>query len=242
MKANVRLENCIFRFLKLPIELRYMIYRVVMVASKSLSKSALLQKNPIINGFALMQTSKAVYAEAKPFYYKNTFSIDDVRNPILKPSLPPLRQNMTSMSFKWPNSNKSRDAAFMNFVNSCESLTTLTIVITHHGFSRGSHSSLPNTLHQDDPAVPEFSRYCGFDSLVSVRGLKQVKVDATEMLEHEPLYRFSHPGPAVDAEKIQALEDFLNRVLTQSKPETQVNKAVSHMKRVMRKSSFILGQ
>jgi hypothetical protein len=197
-----------------------MIYKMVMLVSKSLSKSVLFRKNPITNGFTLMQTSKAVYAEAKPFYYQNTFAFNDTRT-ALEPALPPLRQNMTTMTYRWPGASKTKDAFIARFVNTCENLATLTIAITRNSLYLGRPNHwfyVPQKLHEhDDATIAEFRRHSDFDSLASIRGVKVVNVDATELLK-EPVYIFEG-GAAVTPEKIKAFEDFLNRVLTQGKPE-----------------------
>lgn len=212
-----------------------MIYEMVIVFTKPLHKPQ--NQELSTDHFALLRTCKWVHAEAAPLLWKNSFTFLDVRKKWLKPSLPQLKANMTSMALDWPTTNKAKEAAVYKFLGSCDNLETITITLERayiEAFGPHSWNYVPQTLFQNEPSTANFCQLPGFDNLVKIRGLKKhVKIDANKALNSAHSYggvgtparfggRHHSIGPAVTIEKVKAFEAFLTKTLRQPKPAEPV--------------------
>ncbi|PQE22866.1 hypothetical protein CJF30_00008441 [Rutstroemia sp. NJR-2017a BBW] len=171
--ANIDVaDGSIFRFTKLPIELRYKVYEFAVIGEKPLVH-ALYNKRATTLGLGILATCHAIYQECIPFFWKNTFVVND-----LPKSFQFMREyfmrNVRKASFEWFG-YRMKDPITIQMLHNCKKLESLHIVLTGHCGSGGLYDR-PQYLFQDDTSIKSFSRTNGFDSLVSLHGLKQVTV------------------------------------------------------------------
>ncbi|KAE8442390.1 hypothetical protein EG329_003406 [Mollisiaceae sp. DMI_Dod_QoI] len=202
-------SGSIFRFQKLPIELRYRIYDFAIITQKPLRKIREDTPYDKTSCFALMQTCKDIYQEARPFFYRNNFHILDIRkHEPIEPVLPALMDNMREVTFSWLGI-QVREIPILKFLATCKNLKTLNVILNSCCLQQGPGSLhyLPQKQYQNDDTIKKFRGCRSFDRLVSLRGLERINVCRA----------LRDPDIVDDAER-KAFEDFLNRILTQPKP------------------------
>ncbi|KAH7370326.1 hypothetical protein BKA65DRAFT_488199 [Rhexocercosporidium sp. MPI-PUGE-AT-0058] len=224
--ANLR----IFRFLKLPLELRYMIYDLTIGGNARLRLGS-WQYSPdsILPGIQLRGTCKQIYEETSTIFWRNRFRISDICRR-MKPLLPKLIDNVQELSWAWWNF-KIKDANTLRAIQEFKKLRILNIELTEYCVdSPVRPNSSRQFLHQQEPSIAKFNKTSGFDLLIGMRGLERVTVtnSASDSCKIKP-------SAASDAE-IRAFEVFVNRELTQPK-ETKEDSASasSYTKKAVKK-------
>jgi hypothetical protein len=205
----------IFRFQKLPVELRYRIYDFTLLSSKPLHATPNPDKKL---GFALLRTCRQIYEEASPFFYRNNFKIvDPIKS--LKGSWDVLRQNIKEVTFEWWGF-ALKDPATLRALAKCPKLKLLNINLTQYCVGGDTRHHKRQYQHQDKDSIKKFSRTQGFDALAEFRGLEKVTVS-------NPTGPFTAPAKEVSNEEIAALEAFLMKTLTKPKPQPTVSRSWS---------------
>ncbi|KAM3084208.1 hypothetical protein ACMFMG_001686 [Clarireedia jacksonii] len=168
-------DGTIFRFTKLPIELRYKVYEFAVIGEKPLVHRP-YHKHTDGLGLGILATCHAIYQECIPFFWKNTFTVND-----LPKSFQSIKEyfmrNVRKASFEWFG-YRMKDPLTLQMLHKCKKLESLHIVLTGHCGSGGLYDR-PQYLFQDDPSIRRFCKTNGFDSLISFRGLKRVTVSRT---------------------------------------------------------------
>jgi hypothetical protein len=174
--ANIDVaDGTIFRFTKLPIELRYKVYEFAVIGEKPLVHGV-YNKRATTLGLGILATCHAIYQECLPFFWRNTFVVND-----LPKSFQFMKEyfmrNVRKASFEWFG-YRMKDPLTIQMLHKCKKLESLHVVLTGHCGSGGLYDR-PQYLFQDDTSIRNFSRTNGFDSLVSLHGLKQATVSRT---------------------------------------------------------------
>ncbi|KAF4624850.1 hypothetical protein G7Y89_g13321 [Cudoniella acicularis] len=200
----------IFRFLKLPIELRNMVYTILVKSSSTVHLR--YGHGPTDLTLAIRATCRQIYDEASPIFYRNNFRFYEVpKDPLAIISFEKLGVNMREVTFEWW-AFVQKDKHALRMIGSFPKLEILHIVITRWcvGDLRRPRRQ---RLHQNDNSISKFSKTAGFDEIASIRGLKKVTVSFS-----------TTNGPfrgSVSDAQLRTFEDFLNRELTQPKPKLQ---------------------
>jgi hypothetical protein len=152
-----------------------------------------------------MQTSRQMYQETRPFFYRNTFRISDMSKQ-LKPIVPEFRQFLREVEFEWWGWSL-KDPNLLRWFQTCENLKIFHLVVTK--YCTDSIHNRRQWSYQNDFTIKKWSGSNGFDALVLLRGLERVEVRHAQA---------EKKGNATDAE-IADFQAFLTRILTQPKPE-----------------------
>lgn len=207
------LEKDIFRFFKLPVELRFKIYKLVVFnpAGIKLKTRAQYIITPS-NGCRLMLASRRFYEECSQFYFINTFHLEHKQIVKLR-TMPNLVKKPQEIQFDWEV--KYSDAKSFSDLGGYPNLHVLNLSVRYGCLRLSETVWSRNRLFRDEPSIKRFYNLPGFDNLVSIRGLQCVtfKVD-----------RLDDPRNDISAETqkdIEAaanvFEDFLNKELTKQK-------------------------
>lgn len=150
----------------------------------------------------LVQTCRQIYNKARPFFYRNTCQIPYISKS-LHPVIPILREQLVNVSFRWNHSlgNILFSSSWLVVQLSRLWLSSwqMTARTRHHSTWSLLLGSYAKTLRR----LPSL-KMSNFDRLVSIRGLKLVKVEAGN----------ARLG-VVTAAQIQDFADFLKEVLLQ---------------------------
>ncbi|KAK0112730.1 hypothetical protein ONS95_014466 [Cadophora gregata] len=217
--ANLR----IFRFLKLPLELRLTIYDLTVRANDKLHIGSWKYcAESILPGIQLRGTCRQIYEESSGIFWRNHFRIHDICRQ-LKPLLPKLTANIQEITWAWWGF-KIKDANTLRSFQEFEKLTVFHLVLSKYCvYSPTRPGSSRQFLHQNEPAVAKFNKTSGFDNLMSMRGLETVTVENSTSDNCK-----IKPEDASDAE-IRAFEAFVVKELTKSR-EPKVSSASSGTK------------
>lgn len=201
----ILLDLRLFRFLKLPIELRYRIYDMTVCSSSTLRHGNYQYGAArILGGIQLRATCRQVYEETRNFFWRNSFRIDFSKE--MKPLTAILTENLREV--KWDCwSFKIKDPVTLRMLSGCVNLKILHIRLTRYCID--IHNTGRQTLHQNEPAVAKFKKMHGFDELFSLRGLKTVTV-ANDMS-----FDLRIPPGDLSDEELKAFEAFLVKEITQ---------------------------
>ncbi|KAG4432162.1 hypothetical protein IFR05_012354 [Cadophora sp. M221] len=228
--ANLR----IFRFLKLPLEIRLMIYDLTIRANEQLRIGSWeYASSNILPAIQLRGTCRQIYEETSSVFWRNHFRLHDICGRI-KLLLPKLTDNIQELSWAWWNF-KIKDANTLRAIQEFKKLRVFNIKLTEYCVDSPMRPrSSRQFLHQQEPTIAKFNKTSGFDILISMRGLERVTVSnsasGTCMIK---------PSDASDAE-IRAFEVFVNRELTQPKePKTTASVDTSTKKTEKKKSSRV---
>ncbi|TVY68928.1 hypothetical protein LSUE1_G004834 [Lachnellula suecica] len=224
----------LFRFLKLPIELRYRIYDFTIVASKPIRQiryPALHDHHTM--AFALAATCKQIHEETRKFFFRNNFRIDTNKEFKLIESY--ILQNVREVTVGWWGFSKKDPATFEMLSSQCPNLKVLNLSITEYVIDIPAGHHKYQRLYRNTPETKKFRTSNGFDALVGIRGLDRINVTlGTAFMIHK----------IISKEELDAFESFLNTIMTQPKPEpiTPVRKAVPKaslrsLKKTVEKSS-----
>jgi len=204
------LAASIFRFLKLPIELRYKIYELAVIGEDPFHPLNYRKRQNLALG--LIRTCRQVHEESMRFFYKNNFQIiDDCKKLSERQAL---MGNLREVTFSWWG-YATKDRFTFDFLGRCSQLKTLHLLLTSHCINASNYHRRQK-LHQDDDSVKRFCKTNGFDSLVQIRGLSRVHVRPNDGM-HAP-----NNLPKTD---LDAFETFLNGLLTL--PKEPVKEVVS---------------
>ncbi|KAI9650708.1 hypothetical protein NHQ30_000730 [Ciborinia camelliae] len=204
----------VFRFNKLPIELRYKIYEFALILDTG---SALYcersggYRQPDL-AFGLLATSRSINAECAQFLWKNSFNLSAPSMKCLKNNKECLIRNVRHVKFTWTGSHTT-DLFILGMIASSPNLETLYVKLGSTCVEKGPNSyphyvRRPQYLHQGDNSIRKFSRTNGFDKLISLRGLKKVIVS-----KHWGLEAAIRVGTLTEAD-VKAFEKFLMEKLT----------------------------
>ncbi|KAJ5040523.1 uncharacterized protein L3040_006177 [Drepanopeziza brunnea f. sp. 'multigermtubi'] len=197
-------DKTIFRFRKLPIELRYRIYDFAIAGFKVLRRSWNGEQAAKTVGFNLMIASKEIYEETKPFFYKNNFRIGQESK--LCSSIPVIcRDSLKEVTFEWFGWGRKDRTSWDIIMLSLPNVKILNLRITHWAISH----QWPNTLGQQDMQVKKFVQTKGFSEITSVRGLDTVRV-----INEGPR---KAPAHDLSQDELKAFQDYLTEKLTMPK-------------------------
>ena len=143
-----------------------------------------------------MLVSKGFHDEIKPLFWLNNFHLD-LGSKLL--SVPGFADNIQEVTYLWRGSVK--DIGPLNKLAAFRKLKSLHLQLAYGCHMPIHKSHKGNKLYQDEMSIKVFSGQNGFDNLVQIRGLQEVKVSSY------------HRAPKAAKD----LEVFLNRVLTQPK-------------------------
>lgn len=204
------LAASIFRFLKLPIELRYKIYELAAIAKDAYHPLNYRERQKL--GLGLIRTCRQVHKESMRFFYKNNFQISDDCKKLSERQA--VMENLREVTFSWWG-YATKDRFSFDFFARCSQLKILHLLLTSHCVD-ASYYHRRQKLYQDDDSVKRFRKTNGFDSLVQIRGLSRVHVRPNDGI-HAP-----NNLPKTD---LDAFETFLNGLLTL--PKEPVKQVVS---------------
>ncbi|KAH7417872.1 hypothetical protein BKA64DRAFT_181639 [Cadophora sp. MPI-SDFR-AT-0126] len=205
----------IFRFLKLPLELRLTIYDLTVRSPSRLHIGSWQYcSDNIVPGIQLRGTCRQIYEETSSIFWRNHFHIYDICRKI-KPLLPKLTENIQEITWSWWGF-KIKDPHALRIFQEFERLRIFHLVLSKYCvYSPTRPGSSRQSLHQHEPAAAKFNKTSGFDNLISMRGLETVTVENSTSDNCKIKFE-----DASDAE-ILAFETFLVRELTKPK-EPQV--------------------
>lgn len=207
-------DSNIFRFLKLPIEIRYLVYDYVFTSSKPIRRYPYGQGvfNP-----NFLRACRQIRDEGLPFIYRNKFSISsqDAYNGGYSCLLQPgstAWENIKEISYEWWGYAIKDKRAFEALAR-LPKLKVLQLLITTFVLDASHHRR--QWSYQTDDNVKAFRRANAFDQLVQLRGLEHVTVGRSST--NPPA-----PGALSKADEVK-FQVFLNNVLTLPKPQPLVN-------------------
>lgn len=147
------------------------------------------------------------------YFYKNVFVVNDFSK-MIGAIEEPFSKNVRHIQYTWCSFGQ-KDPLNFKKMDKFKSLETLTLVIT--SFCTNSMYSRVQTTYQNDDSIKPFRTANGFDSLASLRGLKDVTV-----LNSKGNYK----AAGVKEEDIKAFEKFLKEKLTTPKPLPSVSDTI----------------
>ncbi|KAA8576119.1 hypothetical protein EYC84_006280 [Monilinia fructicola] len=159
----------VFRFKKLPIELRYKIYEFALISNPgtSLYPEHPARIEPHL-ALGLLATCRSVNAECEKFLWKNTFDLSVPSLKTLKLDKQILIQNIRHVKCAWTGSF-TKDVFVFGMLASCPNIETLEIKLNGGCVERANGFALYSRklqfLYQDDISIRKFSRSNGFDKL-----------------------------------------------------------------------------
>ncbi|KAF8854980.1 hypothetical protein BDZ45DRAFT_676602 [Acephala macrosclerotiorum] len=206
-------NQTIFRFLKLPIELRFRIYDMTISSDKKVRLGHYdIPSYEMLTGLQLRGTCRQIYDETRGFFWRNNIIIKDICKQT-KLLVPRLTENLREVSWEWWNS-KIKDPQTLRMFQDCKNLKILHVRLTKWSIylpRRYYPTVKVQHLYRDEPAVAKFQRVNGFDELLRLRGLDDVTVK-----NDLPLTRRIEPADLSD-EELNAFENFLKQKLTRPK-------------------------
>ncbi|KAG4031280.1 hypothetical protein MFRU_009g00700 [Monilinia fructicola] len=217
----------VFRFKKLPIELRYKVYEFALISNPgtSLYPEHPARIEPHL-ALGLLATCRSVNAECEKFLWKNTFDLSVPSLKTLKLDKQILIQNIRHVKCAWTGSF-TKDVFVFGMLASCPNIETLEIKLNGGCVERANGFALYSRklqfLYQDDISIRKFSRSNGFDKLVSLRHLKKVVVSKAFGIE-----QVMSSGFITEAE-IKTFEKFLIKKLTTPPPPVAPSTALNHL-------------
>ncbi|KAE8441336.1 hypothetical protein EG329_005485 [Mollisiaceae sp. DMI_Dod_QoI] len=205
----------VFRFLKLPIELRFRIYNLTASTDRILHVgSYTFSPKKILPGIQLTATCRQIYEETRRVFWGNNFRVDRVYKEI-KPLVPVLMENLRDATFTWWSS-KIKDQRTLRMFKRCNKLKVLRIVLTCYALSQHAQFYNPGKqyLYRDEPAADKFKDSDGFDELVTMRGLQLV------VIYNHHVENMQVKSGDITEKELKAFEAFLNKKLTRPKHPT----------------------
>lgn len=182
--------------------MRYLIYEYALIGENKFLVYGKFGIKSHDMALGLLLSSRSVYNEAYPFFWKNVFDINGLGKKI-KGSTKIRREhfmnNVLRVHFRW-GQYRMRDALDLQWLRKCKNIDTLhvTIIRWYKDNDPWLYRDKPQRLFQDNRSIKPFSSWSAFDQLVSVGGLKSVKLS-----DHMDKFR-NVPRP-----KFEALEKFL---------------------------------
>ncbi len=158
----------------------------------------------ILPGIQLRGTCRQVYEESSRIFWRNQFLIYDICK-TTRLLVPSLTENLREVSWTWLDYKKKDPLTFRMFRN-CKNLQIFRLGLTEYIASPATSRNKLQRLHQEEPAVSKFKRASGFDDLLSMRGLKTVR-----------LFKVNLRCDSFCEAEMKAFESFLNQQLTQPK-------------------------
>ncbi|KAF5878577.1 putative swi snf and rsc complexes subunit arp9 protein [Botrytis fragariae] len=208
----------VFRFKKLPIELRYKIYEYALISETGLHPGYASCNSFKLPGVALglLASCRSINAECTQFLWKNTFDLNACSIKRLREVKDTLIQNARNFKYEWSGSGsgQSKDMLILGILASCEHIDTLHLILWGSCVDgrRAWYNRKPQHMYQNDPTVPavvqKFNKSNGFDKLFSLHDLKKVIVT-----KHWTFTDGSGFNTLTDVE-LKAFEKFLNDKLT----------------------------
>lgn len=194
----------LFHFLRLPIEIRYMIYEIVLCKENKLVAVARDAKSKDIA--AILRTSKSVYDEAVTYWRMNTFHLSSLY--VKGREWEMLTVNVRHLQV-YLGGTYTADAQVVSALKKFENLEK---IVVEYGTRviNGWARNRPQSTYQVAKAT-RFRQLTGHDVLCALRGLKDVKLSGTFNDNWKTLWRFNQDELAV-------YEEFLRDLVTRPKP------------------------
>ncbi|KAI9050551.1 hypothetical protein LZ554_005712 [Drepanopeziza brunnea f. sp. 'monogermtubi'] len=221
-------DKTIFRFRKLPIELRFRVYDFAIAGYEVLRRSWDGEQAAKTLGFNLMMASKEIYEETKPFFYKNNFRIGQ-ESKLCSPMPVICRDSLKEVTFEWFGWGR-KDRTSWDVIFLLPNLKILNLRITHWAISQ----QWANTLGPQDMQVKKFVRTKGFPEITRLRGLDTVRV-----VNEGPR---KAPAQDLSQAELKAFEDYLTEKLTMPKyvPPPPPPAPVKQAAKVTKKTAALL--
>lgn len=172
-------------------------------------------------GLALMQTSKQMYAETRPFFYRNSFDLTEMTKRTWGTLIPDLRNTLRRVSLLWQTRYGAERNTFL-MLQRFENLKELDLIISKKCAYYAHYYGGNQHLYQDNKSIGKFSKVYGFDQLVGLRGLDKVTVLNDKGKHNAPPIFVTHA-------EIEALQTFLQGILKEPKPIPEVAVPVSSL-------------
>jgi hypothetical protein len=215
------LELEIFRFLKLPTELRLRVYDFTIKA-----KGTLRYKNDDSDkkswlALNLRGVNKQVNQETTSIFLRNNFRIlDPHRNPAMSLVYEAIGPRLREVTFEWW-AWAIKDNQTLAMIRNFAQLKIFNLVITRYCVNRQLHGQRRQYTHQNVDCIKKFSKSNGFDAIMTLRGLERVNVSNSKGLIAADANEVSHV-------EISRFEIFLNEHLTM--PRAPAARPVSALK------------
>jgi hypothetical protein len=207
------LELEIFRFLKLPIELRLHVYDYTIKAKHKLhyKKDNEVNKDSWL-ALNLRGVNKQINQETHNIFLKNNFRItDSVKNWTMYQvhmAIAPIIRVITFEWWAWANKDPQALFTMRSFVQ----LKVLNLIITKFCIQKPTlQSQRRQYQYQGRNDIMKFSRSNGFDALVALRGLEKVNVSNSTNKDT------AADRSDISLREIDQFAAFLNECLTQPK-------------------------
>jgi hypothetical protein len=211
----------VFRLFGLPLELQEAIYQLVFYNPKGLCLRPLrlavnrYQINPF-SGLNFLVTCREVYEAGMKIFRTNCFRLDH-RSTIHLRYKTNFARNLVEIEIDWEG--KWNDNAVLHDIEAYPNLRVLNIRFWVGAVNYPGRQYYGNKLFQEDEAFEWFNKLRGFDKLVSLRGLKRVTFTIYGQDTANIDQQIRSKIPAVEL----AMNEFLNRELTQPKPPLLVS-------------------
>lgn len=202
----------LFRFLDLPIELRYKIYDFTISSKKKLRHGHWdLMADQILPGIQLRGTCRQVYDETHHFFWRNNFRFFGTKE--IKSILPFVTENLREATLIHFNF-KLKDKETLKMLRNCVNLETFHLRLTSYSIApHNGQNSYTVWEYAKEPAVEKFRGMAGFRELMDLRGLKTVTVENHDI---QPAAMISPLDLTV--EELKAFEAFVIKKITQPRP------------------------
>ncbi|PBP24038.1 hypothetical protein BUE80_DR005167 [Diplocarpon rosae] len=194
-------DKTIFRFRKLPPELRFRVYDFAIVGAKAIYRVSDTTSRTL--ALALRGTCKQFYAETEPFFYKNNFHVytENVHSLQIPTKI---QENLKEVTFQWWGwTRKDRNA--LNLVRSFKNVKILNLIVTEWVFLSGTHLAPPAS----GDLLCKFRRTRGFTDICELRGFEIVRVSNEGAHKAQDAH--------ITTAEMKAFEAHLNEQLTKAK-------------------------
>lgn len=209
-----------FRFLKLPIELRFKVYDLTISSDKVLRHEPKYKPSDLLTGLQLRGTCRQVHDETYKFFWRNSFTFyAGIKDKISKrPIFPILTENLRD--FTWESwGHMLKDTLTLRMLKDFDGLEILRVRFTNSSLGNtpvpggpAYHYHQVNDLHQFEPAVAKFKYIYGLDDLFRLRGLTTVIVTNDTAVKYRRI-----PSDVITDAEFKAFEAFLTSEITKPK-------------------------
>lgn len=202
-------EADLFRFQKLPIELRYRIYDFAIVAPTPIHYNRYGTGKEDSMGFNLRATCKQIHEETEKFFFRNVFKLDITKEFKLVEKY--ICSNVREVSYGWWAFAKKDPQMFDMLNYKCPSLKVVNLSVTQYCIDIPVGHHKYQWLHHNVPEAKRFRTANGFDALAAIRGLDRINVTKAKGMYLRDV--------ELTQKEVDDFASFLNTIVTQAKPE-----------------------
>ncbi|EPE24623.1 hypothetical protein GLAREA_08476 [Glarea lozoyensis ATCC 20868] len=197
----------IFRFLKLPAELRLRVYDFTVKADVPLRYKATDGKTQTKLALNIRGVNKQINRESSSIFFRNTFRIQEARKHLaMYRTYQAISPSLREVTFEWW-AWAIKDKNALELIGTFPNVKIFNLVVTQFCVNRDffANSQRRQYLHQDVDGIDNFKRTNGFDALMALRGFEKVNVISSKM---------HSPDREVSLKEMLRFEKFLNEHLT----------------------------